>query len=543
MALFDYKSYLKNIPRTVEGLTEAAEFMLAKDSPFSIGNATPKSAAKGILSSLSAIKTNVAQQKQTAKSFGHDFDEAAVVASETADYVKLIDKMLNSNSGSISWKRYYASIQDQQKDIKEQIGEASEWLANRLDFSGKDVTEAQKQSALNAKSTIAKQKELEELIASGEKLGIDTTKAQAVYKNAKGYLVTGTSEAGKSLALRERSNKAGYRPASRQSADGTWEVYNADTGETVETGFLSPAQSDARATQLQSGSTPAVGGQPNVFAIEPVLPEEIAAVKAGTATVATPEQLAEIIVANDAAVAGGTGGGTGGTGGTGDGRTYTSWGLDVTGLTPEQIESLEALYTTAQTDDDLVDSAFTAGEITFTDDEVAEFLESAISESDPYYNQLYSRASEDFQRELKFQTAEREAQIAQTELSNQLAQEGQAEGFAEFNTARSGIRKLAEQRLLSQQEGIRESQSRTFEKSLTDYGRGVEDVVGTSTVSSLEIPSVAGEAVYTPSTEDITGSLEREQLTAQQTRASQLEEEERARRLEILASEGGVSTL
>ena len=162
MALFDYKSYLKNIPRTVEGLTEAAEFMLAKDSPFSIGNATPKSAAKGILSSLSAIKTNVAQQKQTAKSFGHDFDEAAVVASETADYVKLIDKMLNSNSGSISWKRYYASIQDQQKDIKEQIGEASEWLANRLDFSGKDVTEAQKQSALNAKSTIAKQKELEE---------------------------------------------------------------------------------------------------------------------------------------------------------------------------------------------------------------------------------------------------------------------------------------------------------------------------------------------------------------------------------------------
>lgn len=555
---FDVSNFIassgKGLNKDVASIKAAAQAIVDKGKTWfdrNYGNSRLWQVAKGVLAIEATEKQNNAQKEATYKKMNWSSEELAknladAEVENAADLAKEYERAYNSLTlvkSPVTFRELNQKRASRVKDMEKQIGNASEWLANRLDFSGKDVTEAQKQSAINAKETKAKQAELESLLADGESMGIDTTKAQAVYKNAKGYLVTGTSEAGKSLALRDRSNKAGYRPASRQSADGTWEVYNADTGETVETGFLSPAQSDARATQLQSGSTPAVGGQPNVFAIEPVLPEEIAAVKAGTATVATPEQLAEISVANDAAVAGGTGGGTGGTGGTGDGRTYTSWGLDVTGLTPEQIESLEALYTTAQTDDDLVDSAFTAGEITFTDDEVAEFLESAISESDPYYNQLYSRASEDFQRELKFQAAEREAQIAQTELSNQLAQEGQAEGFAEFNTARSGIRKLAEQRLLSQQEGIRESQSRTFEKSLTDYGRGVEDVVGTSTVSSLEIPSVAGEAVYTPSTEDITGSLEREQLTAQQTRASQLEEEERARRLEILASEGGVSTL
>ena len=79
-------------------------------------------------------------------------------------------------------------------------------------------------------------------------------------------------------------------PALNKDEKDTFEVIGEDTG-TVYGQGESLAEALALQTQLQSGSTPSVSGRPDLFAIEPTLPEEIAAVEAGTARVATLDEL------------------------------------------------------------------------------------------------------------------------------------------------------------------------------------------------------------------------------------------------------------
>jgi len=96
------------------------------------------------------------------------------------------------------------------------------------------------------------------------------------------------------------------------------------------------------------------------------------------------------------------------------------------------------------------------------DAERAQFLSQAKSESDPFYTQKFTRAREDFERSLKFETEEREAQLAQEALDKQIALEQSAASAAKSGLATSGIRQKAEKRIEQRAQSAAQSSKRRF---------------------------------------------------------------------------------
>ena len=177
-----------------------------------------------------------------------------------------------------------------------------------------------------------------------------------------------------------------------------------------------------------------------------------------------------------------------------------------------------------------------------TDEDLKGFLKTAQEEQDPYYKQIFSRTQEDFERTLKFQADEREAQLAQEQSDEQLAREQTAATAAEQGVATSGIRTKAEARLAERARNIAESSRRKFAFDIGTYTRGVEDILGSERLMKTTLPAIVGRPI-TAIASGVRGSLEREQTTAAQARANELQDLERKRRAELLALQGNVSTL
>lgn len=290
-----YKSYLASIEKTPEGVRKAIEYILAADSPFQVGNSVPKQLAKGALSLLNAVEENtknrisryeekVAKHQLLLAKYTKAGNTTRVATEQslldsaqenlaslkagkaTEGYDPAVDlakklesafNLLTKGTDRLKWSKYGKSVREDQEDIKKKIGETSEWLANRLDFSGGTISEEKQKEILASSVVQEKQAELKELISKGDTFGIDTTKAQEVYKNASGYLVSGTTDTGSSLALKERTMREGQTTTVQQQADGTYAVVGAD-GSVLQDKIGTLQEALIVQTERQSGGTPTI---------------------------------------------------------------------------------------------------------------------------------------------------------------------------------------------------------------------------------------------------------------------------------------------
>ncbi len=62
------------------------------------------------------------------------------------------------------------------------------------------------------------------------------------------------------------------------------------------------------------------------------------------------------------------------------------------------------------------------------------------------------------------------------------------------------------------------------------FGRTAEELLGSSHTAGIDVPSINGVPIFTPST-DVKGAIEANQTTANQSRAAQLAKEEALRKL------------
>lgn len=128
-------------------------------------------------------------------------------------------------------------------------------------------------------------------INTEEMSGLSDIAVPGVVRTATGYITSDEAAATEAFkAAKGKTGAVGRTGETLTINKDTFEIIGDDTGKVYGKG-KSLAEALALQTQLQAGSTPSVSGRPDLFATEPVLPEEIAAVEAGTARVATAEEL------------------------------------------------------------------------------------------------------------------------------------------------------------------------------------------------------------------------------------------------------------
>lgn len=176
-------------------------------------------------------------------------------------------------------------------------------------------------------------------------------------------------------------------------------------------------------------------------------------------------------------------------------------------------------------------------QIQISPEDIQGFLSTAQAEVEPFYAQQIRQAKDRFESELSFQKKQEEARRELEALQSQVEQEKAATSFAESGLATSGVRRKAEERMRLQQESVARSRREQFARGVEQFGRGVEDVLGSQTVAGFE-----SRGLYSP-LGGVRGSLERERTTAEQTRASELERQERIRELAALVPDAPIETL
>ncbi len=210
----------------------------------------------------------------------------------------------------------------------------------------------------------------------------------------------------------------------------------------------------------------------------------------------------------------------------------TIGGIDVSGFTADQQKALEDLYNNTKTD-----VAAVSNPVPLSNEKILEkllqpsttdFLGQAKGEYAPYYTQQKEQYAKDFEEALKFETEQRKQAQVQEQLEKQIALENQAAQSAEGGLAFSGIRQKAEQRIKDQAQNIATSSRRAFEYQSGARGRQAENVLGSEYLKGLTLPAIGGASVFTPQG-GVTGSLQREQMTAEQTRSAELAKQERLR--------------
>jgi len=421
-------------------------------------------------------------------------------------------------------KRLAESTASAQEDINKIFTD----LANKTDFSSLSPEQAEKELAILKDSPEIQsrldrvQKQIDFLGSIGEDVsgftdqlgevstrvngtGADLAGTQFVPEgavvDARGNIISqadadsatdfGTGQAG-------ASGRAASSVRMEEQPDGTWSVISNDTNEVLASGLADAAAANAKATELQSGATP------------------------------------------DA---------TGAFGGTGDvsSSILDEAGINYTGLTQEQVTDLEAIHENAG-NSSLVNDALSSSDVfditNVTDDAMLAFMDEArefVSGKGSAFEQSFTRAKEDFQFTLDFQAKEREVQLEQEKLSKLIAQEQSAAQSGEGGTAFSGLQRKAEKRLEDRATQIAESSRRAFASNIRSFTRGTEDIVGSEALSGANIPTIGGEAITGLTPGGIKGSLEREQETAVQLKAGELQKQRLEADQKILEGESALN--
>lgn len=484
---FDINEYFSsqggNIEMTPESIREAAEALLSDAAEGMSNNTSYLAWAQDALTKLNEYDQYAAGQNPN----------NYVENGQPVPIEDTMERLLNEayawitgaqqpNAATNVWQGY----QDNIEDIEQKLANAATNVANISDFTGNNPTtgepwtEEDKQAYLESEAYQQNAEQLAEYTELAEKFGIDTSQATELVRTESGYIPA--SEVSTTAANTSTGNvgNLGEAVLVQQQTDGTWSIVGTSTGTVYQSGFADFATADATATFLQGGGS----------------------------------ALNEI-------------------------TTSLPSNIDVSGLTAQQISDLEAIYAAVQSDTTLITDP-TITSTTVTDAMITDYLATAQEELNPYYTQVFTRAGEELVRGLEYLTAQRKIEL-QTEQANALAeQQALLSGEAEKGTVFSGIRQEAEQQLLEAQEGAATSSQLAYEYNVETVGRQAEDYLGSEYLSTLELPELEGEPVFTPSG-DVKGTLEAEQETAEQERATELETA--AELAELAASdEEGVAT-
>lgn len=430
-----------------------------------------REAAEAILSGHDVIRLigNVSPEKWAQK---------ALSALDSGDIAKAYDWITGTSDpkGLARVKQKYASAK---ADYNKKVQSIFENYANVTDFSNPNLTTEQKTKAQSqADAYLA---DNQDWIGQAQSIGVSVEPILARTKS--GFVAVSEGE------RKRKYGRLGEPVKSVQQADGTYSVIGQNSGKTFSSG-LSLQEADKYSNMEQSQGTADATG---AFSTSP-------STATSTTTSGSTGSYQSTILPSD---------------------------INTNGLTTEQIRSLEQAYLDASGDTSL------ASKLTITDADIQGFIDKAASESDPYYNQIYTRAQEDYARGLEYKAQVRQDEIAQEQLNAAIAMEQSQGQNAESGLAFSGIRNKAEARLKDQADNVARANRRTFNEDVMQFGRTTEDLIGSSKTANVAIPTVDGASIYTPGS-GITGSVEREQLTANSTRASELEEEQRLRNLAAL---------
>jgi len=527
---FDLKKFFttegRSLARTPEAVREAANALLAAPTGIT-NNSSFKDWARDALGYLNATNSEGTR-------FGLGSDEERL----NAAYEWITGKMQPSKAKSV-FSGFTENLQKMQDDYRN----AAENLANITDFRN---ISAEEQARVLASDTY------QEALA----------KVQRYENEAKFYLDAGVEVAAPTLTRDPNGNYSSIteRPAStsrpgalgntgeglniRQQPDGTFSVIGANTNTVYKAGLANESDANAFATGLQSGSTPTLAGRPDLLygppqpgqTVEPFIDPATGATV--TPRVATAEEIAQhaagtLPAYNPGGQAGGsTGGGS---------SILDEAGVNYNGLTPSEIEDLEAVYTNAGNDQTVMDKVFAMQEV--TDEDTKSFLDRArefITGKGSAYEQTIRRAKENYERTLENQALERESQMAQEKLAAQEAVDSNSANAAEGGLAFSGIRAKAQKKIEDQARNIAESSRRSFDFNLGTYQRDTEDYLGSANLAGAKLPTIQGVDLPKLS-EGIRGSLERQAETDVQLKADQLQAQDTAINQEILAGEGGTS--
>ena len=183
--------------------------------------------------------------------------------------------------------------------------------------------------------------------------------------------------------------------------------------------------------------------------------------------------------------------------------------------------------------------------IELTPDQIKGFLDQASKEISPYYQSQLTSIKEDLSNNLKYLQQDYELNKQNKEAQFKQGLETTRENLAGAGLAFSGNRGAQEQ-------GIQQSEQRELDldalrlsQTAGEQSSQAAKLAGTRNLAGLNYPSVNAPTVnlsgagsydtgrnlsFAPTTSPVTCSLEREQLTATQTRASNLEEAERKSR-------------
>jgi hypothetical protein len=488
---FTLQDYLKtgfsNVKKTPEEIRAAAEAILAnKEFWGAIGQSAPVNWAGSALAQIKDYEEAqkiIASEKESGANTQRREKQAAVKLDRAFSWI-------TGASQPTLKARVLQKASDAKADIQRKIANEASNAANVLDIP--DASSAGERAKLEKRAKEI-QADMNRWVEIGKNLGVDTAKAEEVVRSAAGFIPRSEQSAPGITGDTANQSRLGQTSTVKPQADGTFAIVGAN-GLIIEQGFASIDAALKKQQELSGGSSPNVQG-----AFAPSLEN--------ASGVSSP--------------------------------ILDQAGINYNGLTQGQITAAEQTYLQAQGDTNLTNKIFQLQDI--TDADIQDFLKKAASEQDPYYNQIFSRASEDFTRSLQYQTEVRQQQLEQEKLDLQNARENLQIGVAETGTATSGIRKKAEKQLSQQAESIATSSRRQFNFDVTNLGRQAEDILGSTQVKGLELPKLSGTGVYNP-LGNVRGSLERERETQKQARADELQREETQRRQEVLAAEGGTTT-
>ncbi len=253
-SLYDWiKGGFKVEDTSIEGLKTLANNIIASDNLGQTGST--KTWAREALKALNNTS-------------GPGSDDATKIANAS----KYLTGKSNSSSGYFQGrkpKEVAAALKEYEAETKDKLANLASNIANETDFSDPNLSEETK-TRLTARSEESKAK-LAELASQSGLPDSVLSQYQAIEKTASGdYVPKGSMDykpnahTGESLGI-DRQADGTYKVMGRTPGpDGTYKDYGS---------FADQSQANAYATQIQSGGTPGVSGQPDVYATTPLAGE------------------------------------------------------------------------------------------------------------------------------------------------------------------------------------------------------------------------------------------------------------------------------
>jgi hypothetical protein len=202
------------------------------------------------------------------------------------------------------------------------------------------------------------------------------------------------------------------------------------------------------------------------------------------------------------------------------------YGIDITGLDDNQVQSLGMMYQVMQLNADK-NKAIVPASLSVA--EMDKFLADAKTELSPYYQEQFDVFKSSLNESASFLSGEFQQQ--QAEQAQQFQQQGEQLGvnMADSGLGRSGIRVAAEARLRDQQQGLVTSQRRGLGSTLTKAGLESETQFGPRGATAFSeatkpINDLYPTLAYKPMGVKI-GQFPGQQVVAEKARQNQLAQE------------------